>query len=103
MDRILLDDLKERAKDLAVKNNWGEEAVEVNRKIIELDSTCSGAYTRLAKCYVKLGDEDTAVKLWEQLLEFDPENTIAINRLIEHGIYGEIVRKKKQRELEESK
>lgn len=96
MDRILLDDLKEKAKELALKNNWGEEAVKVNKKIIELDSTCSGAYTRLAKCYVKSGDEHTAAELWEELLEFDPNNAIAVNRLIEYGTYGEILRKKKQ-------
>lgn len=96
MDRILLDDLIVKAKELALKNNWGKDAVEVNKKIIELDTTCSGAYTRLAKCYLKLKDEDSAVKLWEQLLEFDPDNTIAINRLIEYGTYGEIIKKKKQ-------
>lgn len=40
MNEMLLNELKEEAKQLVLKNNWGEEAIEVNKKIIELESTC---------------------------------------------------------------
>jgi len=100
MNEMLLNELKEKAKQLVLNNNWGEEAIEVNKKIIELDSTCSGAYTRLVKCYIQMGDIETAVKLCEQVLDFDPKNNIAINRLIEYGNYVEKIKQKKQQEIE---
>lgn len=43
-----------------------------------------------------MGDIETAVKLCEQVLEFDPKNNIAINRLIEYGNYVEKIKQKKQ-------
>ncbi|WBW97081.1 tetratricopeptide repeat protein [Oceanirhabdus sp. W0125-5] len=98
MSEMLLNELKEKAKQLVLKNNWGEESIEVNKKIIELDSKCSAAYTRLVKCYIQKGNIETAVKLCEQVLEFDPKNNIAINRLIEYGNYVEKIKEKKRQE-----
>ncbi|MDA8139273.1 MAG: hypothetical protein M0036_11535 [Desulfobacteraceae bacterium] len=47
--------LRERAKKLALSGNWGDEAIDINTKMIELDDRAADAYTRLAKCFIEQG------------------------------------------------
>lgn len=74
-----LEELKERSKNLAINKVWGVKAIEINERIIELDTRYSDAYTRLAKCYILIGDRVKAIKLYEQVLKFDEKNNIARN------------------------
>src|SRR5687768_15459870 len=76
-----LGQLMKRAEDLALSGEWGDEAVDVNTRILELDDRIAGAYTRLARCFRERGDWLAARTMYEQVLEFDPSNLIARNQL----------------------
>lgn len=78
---INFDELINKAKKLAHDNIWDDEAIRVNNAIIEFDSSCSAAYTRLAKCYVIKKEYERAEKLYREVLSFDSNNIIAENRL----------------------
>lgn len=77
------DKIMERAKFLANNNLWNDEAIDLNRRIIEVDKKNIAAYTRLAKCYSITGDYDVAEKLYKEALAIDSNNTVANNRLYE--------------------
>lgn len=85
--KLSLEELKDTANELAYRREWGEAAIKLNKQIIELDKTYSYAYTRLAKCYILNGDKVKAIKLYEQVLQFDEKNLIA-NNGIERLDYG---------------
>ncbi len=70
-----------RAKFLANNNLWNDEAIKLNSIIIEIDKRNIAAYTRLAKCYVVKENYVMAENLYKKVLTFDPNNTIAKNRL----------------------
>lgn len=66
----------EQAVKLAMENRW-EEAVAVNRSIIELFSADVDAYNRLGKALTELGRYGEARAAYRQALEMDPMNRIA--------------------------
>lgn len=76
-----LENLGEKAKQLALSDEWGAQAIAINTHIIELDEHAADAYTRLAKCFLAEGKTIAAYDMYKQVLEFDPKNTIAINNL----------------------
>lgn len=82
--------LKNHAAALARSGNWGDEAVRVNNQIIELDPSCSEAYTRLAKIWADRGDHYSAHHMYEAVLELEPQNRIAQNGIQRtHAIAGD--------------
>ncbi len=87
MNRELFDQLVSNASEMALANKWGEKAFKTNMKIIEIDSSNSPAYTRLAK-YFRLNDNLTEAKnMYSKALEINPNNQGARNNLIEIETY----------------
>lgn len=70
-----------RAKELANSNLWNDEAIKLNKSIIEFDEKNIAAHTRLAKCYVIKENYIMAEKLYKEVLTINSNNTIAKNRL----------------------
>lgn len=81
MDEAGLEELSARSDQLAGRDEWGAEAEEANRRLIELDSERVIAYTRLAKCLREKGDPEPAEALYRRVLELEPGNRIAANYL----------------------
>ncbi len=77
MSKKTLTGLREYAKRLALSDDWGSEAIAANTRIIELNEQAADAYTRLAKCFLSQGNMLTAYDMYRQVLEFEPNNTIA--------------------------
>lgn len=87
----------EQAVKLAMENRW-EEAVEVNRSIIELFSADVDAYNRLGKALTELGNYAEARDAYKKALELDPMNRIAEKNLarlanLSSEVSGEKVRR----------
>ncbi len=76
-----LRDLVRRAEALALADTWGDEAIRLNTRILELDDRVAGAYTRLARCFKGQGNWLAARSMYRQVLAFDPSNRIASNQL----------------------
>jgi len=70
----------EQAVRLAMENRW-EEAVAVNRSIIELFSADVDAYNRLGKALTELGRYAEAKDAYHKALQLDPMNRIAEKNL----------------------
>ena len=69
-----------QAISLAMQGRW-EEAVAVNRMIIESFPNDIDAYNRLGKAYMGLGEYSLAREAYSRALELDPANTIADKNL----------------------
>jgi Flp pilus assembly protein TadD len=76
-------ELRRRAESLARSEEWGEIAIEINTQMLEIDDHDAGAYTRLARCFLEQGKLEAAREMYTQVLIFDPNNSIACNRLPE--------------------
>lgn len=76
-----LADLRKQAEALALAGEWGERAIEVNTRMLELDDRAADAYTRLGRCFREQGRLEAAREMYLQVLEFDPQNKIATNSL----------------------
>jgi len=61
---------------LAVQARW-QEAVEVNKSLIEKFPQDADAYNRLGKAYLELGEYAQAEETYKRAVEIDPFNTIA--------------------------
>ncbi|HUS04230.1 MAG TPA: tetratricopeptide repeat protein [Dehalococcoidia bacterium] len=72
--------LSGEAITLAIQGSW-EEAVEVNRKIIETFPTDIGAYNRLGRALTELGEFAQAKEAYSKVLELAPGNVIAAKNL----------------------
>jgi hypothetical protein len=68
------------AIQLAMANRW-EEAVNVNRSIIQLFPNDGDSYNRLGKALMELGRYNDAKKAYNKALELDPNNSIARKNL----------------------
>ena len=64
------------AGNLAIQGNW-REAVDVNKKLVELFPQDVEAYNRLGRAYIELGQYDEAEKAYRQTLLIDSYNAIA--------------------------
>jgi hypothetical protein len=78
-----LQELARRTDDFATRGEWGPDAEEANRRLIELDPTRVIAYTRLAKCLREMGNPEVAEALYGRVVELDPGSRIARNYLSE--------------------
>jgi len=68
--------LSEEAVELAMRGQW-EEAVVVNKDIIEKFPGDVSAYNRLGKAEWELGDLSGATEAYSKALQIDPTNSIA--------------------------
>jgi tetratricopeptide (TPR) repeat protein len=68
------------AIDLAMQGRW-QEAVEVNREIIENFPKDVDAYNRLGRAYMELGQYAESVEAYSQTVAMDPYNAIANRNL----------------------
>ena len=72
--------LSEEAIVLAIQGRW-EEAVAVNRSIIERFPGDVGAYNRLGRALAELGEFTQAKEAYSKALELAPNNAIAAKNL----------------------
>lgn len=72
--------LTQQAITTAVQSRW-QEAVDLNRQIVELAPTDAEAFNRLGKAYTELGEISEARRAYEQAIEADPANLIAQRNL----------------------
>lgn len=70
----------EQAISLAMQNRW-QDAVAVNRSIIELFPNDVDAYNRLGRALTELGQYAEAREAYSRAVEIDPTNTIARKNL----------------------
>ena len=74
-------DLRQRAESLSFSGEWGEIAIELNTRMLEIDDRAADAYTRLARCFREQGRLVAAREIYTQALTFAPKNVIARNNL----------------------
>lgn len=72
--------LSEQAIKQALNSQW-EEAVESNRRLLELAPRDVSGLNRLGKALSELGQYDEARQVYTEALEVDPENNIAKKNL----------------------
>jgi len=72
--------LEKEAIALAIQGRW-EEAVAVNKSIIEKFLTDIGAYNRLGRALTELGEFAQAKEAYSKALELAPSNVIAAKNL----------------------
>jgi tetratricopeptide (TPR) repeat protein len=70
----------EKAIQLAVQNRW-QEAVDVNRQLLELFPNDVDTYNRLGKALMELGSYAEARDAYAEAARLDPSNTIASKNL----------------------
>jgi hypothetical protein len=75
--------LEQRAIDFAKRGDFSTNARSVNEEITRLAPTNQGAWTRLARCCLELGQLDEATSALDAALQLNPQNTIARNLHIE--------------------
>ena len=68
------------AIDLAMQVRW-QEAVAINKEIIENFTDDVDAYNRLGRAYIELGDYSQAREAYSRTVELDPYNAIANKNL----------------------
>lgn len=72
--------LAQQAIALAVQSRW-QDAIEVNRQIVDLAPNDAEAYNRLGKAYTETGEIVAAREAYERALQADPANLIAQRNL----------------------
>jgi tetratricopeptide (TPR) repeat protein len=73
------EDLQLRAVEFAKAGDFSSRALDVNLELTQLAPTNEGAWTRLARCYMELGQLDEATTALDAALQVNPQNTIARN------------------------
>jgi tetratricopeptide (TPR) repeat protein len=73
-------ELTQEAIDLAIEGRW-EEAIAVNKSIIERFSNDAGAHNRLGRALIELGRYAEAKEAYSKTLEISPNNGIAAKNL----------------------
>jgi len=69
--------LEEQATGFARRGDFGVAARQVNEELTRAAPTNAGAWTRLGRCCLELGQLDEATAALEAALELNPQNTIA--------------------------
>jgi tetratricopeptide (TPR) repeat protein len=78
-----LESLEQRAIDCARRGDFGADARKLNEEITRLAPAHQGAWTRLARCCMEMGQLDEATAALDAALQLNPQNTIARNLQIE--------------------
>jgi tetratricopeptide (TPR) repeat protein len=71
--------LQQQAIELAKRGDFGPDAKRVNQQLAEASPANLGAWTRLARCCIELGQLDEATVAIDSALQLEPQNTIARN------------------------
>jgi tetratricopeptide (TPR) repeat protein len=74
------EELHKQAIHAAITCNW-QTAIDLNQKILELEPQNTEVLNRLAKALFETGSYSQAKKIYTQVLEIDPYNTIAEKNL----------------------
>jgi tetratricopeptide (TPR) repeat protein len=69
--------LEEQATSLARRGDFGVAARQVNEELTKATPANAGAWTRLGRCCLELGQLDEATAALEAALHLNPQNTIA--------------------------
>ena len=69
--------LEEQATGFARRGDFGIAARQVNEELTKAAPANAGAWTRLGRCCLELGQLDEATEALEAALELNPQNTIA--------------------------
>lgn len=69
--------LEEQATGFARRGDFGDAARQVNEELTKAAPANAGAWTRLGRCCLELGQLDEATAALEAALELNPQNTIA--------------------------
>ena len=78
MDKnIDLSKLVSRAKQLAQMNNFSNEAILANERILALDPNDVDACNRIARCYINSGRIDDAERMYQSVLQLDQADSMA--------------------------
>ncbi len=72
--------LSNKAIEAALVFNW-TEAIELNKEIVKTTPENVDCLNRLARAYFEIGKYQQAKKIYQQVLELDPYNTIAQKNL----------------------
>jgi hypothetical protein len=75
--------LEQQAIDFAKRGDFGPDARSVNEQLATLSPSNQGAWTRLARCCLELGQLDDATAALDRALQLNPQNTIARNLHLE--------------------
>lgn len=75
--------LEQQAIEFAKRGEFGPDARTVNEQITTIAPANQGAWTRLARCCLELGQLDEATAALDRALQLNPQNTIARNLHIE--------------------
>jgi hypothetical protein len=69
--------LEQQATDFARRGDFGVEARQVNEELAREAPDNAGAWTRLGRCCLELGQLDEATAALDAALQLNPQNTIA--------------------------
>jgi|GEM_PF-6877543 len=69
--------LVSRAKQLAQMNDFSNEAILANERILALDPNDVDACNRIARCYINSGRIDDAERLYQSVLQLDQADSMA--------------------------
>jgi hypothetical protein len=73
--------LEDRARALAMAQNFGPDALDLNRRLVAANPADAGSRTRLARCYLEAGRLDEAEAEYREVLRLDARNRIAAGGL----------------------
>ena len=66
---------------LAIAQDFGSEALELNQQLVTTDPSDAASRTRLGRCYLQAGRVDEAEAEYREVLRLDPKNRIAAGGL----------------------
>jgi len=69
--------LEQQAIDFAKRGDFAADAKRVNEELTRLAPSNQGGWTRLARCYLEVGQLDEATAALESALQLNAQNTIA--------------------------
>lgn len=72
---------QDRARQLAIAQDFGAEALRLNEELVAADSGDQASRTRLARCYLQVGRLEESEQQYRAVLERDPKNRIAAGGL----------------------
>jgi hypothetical protein len=72
-------ELEQQAVEYARRGDFGPSARDLNEELTRLSPANAGAWTRLARCCLELGQLEQATAALDAALQLNPQNTIARN------------------------
>jgi tetratricopeptide (TPR) repeat protein len=89
--------LDDRARALAVAQDFGAEALDLNHRLVVANPADAGSRTRLARCYLQAGRLDEAEAEYREALRLNPHNRIAsggLEAIEQQRAQGEVAAKR---------